>query len=291
MSNTAASGNLATTAATAASTILASASTLRSPTTNLAPVAASARASASALAASALALSASFPASMSLRLSVPISASSSFLSVTGTTAVSSARDSSPTSSLSASPFNAAAFFVRSRSSAPSANAASAFACVTPTTRRTPRPSPSSLSSANRPISRVLATCVPPQNSMAYLPHSAVLGASSICATPGPPTATTRTGSGYCSPKTARRPSISLAASNGDTCVCTSSAASICALTAVCASASSASLSGLPYAKSNRSLASSTSEPRCSHATPSASRSAQLNTCVAVWFFAIGARRA
>ena len=146
-------------------------------------------------------------------------------------------------------------------------------------------------SANLPISPAFLTWVPPQNSVEYCSHSPVVGASIIWLTPGPPMASTRTGSGYCSPKTARSPLIFCASSSADTCVCTSSFAAICALTCSCVALSSSGVSGLLYAKSKRSLSASHSEPRWSHALPSAFLSARLTMCVDVWFLAIGARRA
>ena len=57
------------------------------------------------------------------------------------------------------------------------------------------PSPSSVMRAYDLISAVLETCVPPQNSVEYCAHSALVGAAIIGPMPGPPTATTRTWAG------------------------------------------------------------------------------------------------
>eukprot|EP00966_Prymnesium_polylepis_P086462 2001351-Prymnesium_polylepis.1 len=60
-------------------------------------------------------------------------------------------------------------------------------------------------------------CVPPQNSTEKGFHLSSLGASSMSCTDVPPMATTRTGSGYCSPKTARSGPISRASSSDASC--------------------------------------------------------------------------
>mmetsp|Transcript_24074 Transcript_24074/g.61500 ORF Transcript_24074/g.61500 Transcript_24074/m.61500 type:complete len:293 (-) Transcript_24074:2256-3134(-) len=291
MRRTGASGSLAVSAAMAPSSALASASAASSFTIGAVGEATpSARASASALAASAAALAPPLAASATFFLSAMTLSCSFLRSTAGMVAASSSLSSSAASAVNAVPESPSAFAKRSPRVAASANAASAFAYVTPSTRRTPRPRPSSVSRANFWTSDELLMCVPPQNSDEYCDHSASAGASIICCTPGPPTATTRTGSGYCSPKTARRPLIWRALSSALIWICTGSEAAICAFTRSCTSCNSASVSGLPYAKSKRSLSASHSEPRWSHAVPRAFMMAWLSMCVAVWFFAIGARR-
>ena len=78
--------------------------------------------------------------------------------------------------------------------------------VVATIRRMPFAMPDSSVITKSLISPVRATCVPPQNSILVLRH---FGFSMSCAISSTSYSsdTTRTGSGYASPKTARRPGI------------------------------------------------------------------------------------
>mmetsp|Transcript_27215 Transcript_27215/g.43670 ORF Transcript_27215/g.43670 Transcript_27215/m.43670 type:complete len:236 (+) Transcript_27215:282-989(+) len=87
--------------------------------------------------------------------------------------------------------------------------------VMPTTRRTPFATAVSSTSANSDNTSVFETWVPPQNSIEYSFHFSLLGSANSSSTVGP-IETTRTGSGYLSPKTARKLLISFALSRGTT---------------------------------------------------------------------------
>mmetsp|Transcript_30018 Transcript_30018/g.63664 ORF Transcript_30018/g.63664 Transcript_30018/m.63664 type:complete len:226 (-) Transcript_30018:2158-2835(-) len=95
-------------------------------------------------------------------------------------------------------------------------ATSASLIVTPVILLTPLAIPSSLSSTNPPASDVFFRWVPPQNSTLYAFHCASWGFPRICVTGAGLTATTRTGSGYTSPNTARSEDIFWASSSGAT---------------------------------------------------------------------------
>mmetsp|Transcript_1474 Transcript_1474/g.4727 ORF Transcript_1474/g.4727 Transcript_1474/m.4727 type:complete len:376 (+) Transcript_1474:567-1694(+) len=276
---------------TAASTLLVSASIWSSAAKKGVPaVKPAASASASAFAASASSAASSLPAWMACTLSALTASAKCLRWSAGMTADASIRDSSAASGSISMPVSFWAAWMRAAKAAASACAASALSPVRPTMRRTPPPMPSSDSSTKERGSDERPMWVPPQNSMEKSRHSGVSGEAIISPTPGPPTVTTRTGSGYCSPKTARRPLIVLAESSATTCVCTARSALICRLTASCAAASCSTVRGLLYAKSKRSLSASHSEPRWSASAPSASRSAWLSMWVDVWLRAIGARR-
>ena len=124
----------------------------------------------------------------------------------GMTAVSTTPLSVAISFSSAAPDMAPHAATRAATSAAVAKAEAAPPLVAPVMRRTPLAMPSSDSSTNSPASPVLARWVPPQNSIEYVFHSSAAGEASNSSILGP-TLTTRTGSGYTSPKTARKPLI------------------------------------------------------------------------------------
>mmetsp|Transcript_20109 Transcript_20109/g.63249 ORF Transcript_20109/g.63249 Transcript_20109/m.63249 type:complete len:284 (+) Transcript_20109:355-1206(+) len=193
---------------------------------------------------------------------------------------------------------------RSLTSRATACAAAARSRVHATNRRTPLAMPCSSSNANPTASFVLRRCVPPHSSTDKPFHRAETGADLMSET-APPTATTRTGSGYASPFIARSASTAMASSSGVSLQSTTKAASMTSAQSFSAAASSSALNGLSQAMSNLSRSSSTCEPRCAQrSTPvfsastfapsrppsNTSRSAKFNTCVMVWFGATRVRR-
>ena len=122
-------------------------------------------------------------------------------------------------------------------------------------RRTPAATPLSEAIANRPMSPVARTCVPP--------HSSVLK---------PGTDTTRTVSPYFSPKSAIAPAA-IASSVSFTSVVTGVFSRIRALTIASISSHCSRVTALKWAKSNRSRSGATSEPACLTCGPSTCRSA------------------
>ena len=106
---------------------------------------------------------------------------------------------------------------------------------------------------NSPTWEVWARCVPPQNSAAVARVASVAGSAV-------PTETTRTGSGYFSPKTARTPSIFIASASGISLAATASSARIRRFTNRSTSASCSAVTALSLEKSNRSRSGSTTLP-------------------------------
>ena len=128
-----------------------------------------------------------------------------------------------------------------------------------------------------------ATQVPCGSNAVYCPFGAaapVAVPAGALATGG--SATTRTGSGYFSPNTARTPATLFAWVSG------ASAASTFRffVMACCTSCSTLAIydavMARPKLKSKRRRSSATMLPRCCTSSPSTSRSAQLSRCVPVW---------
>mmetsp|Transcript_44317 Transcript_44317/g.108313 ORF Transcript_44317/g.108313 Transcript_44317/m.108313 type:complete len:264 (-) Transcript_44317:366-1157(-) len=92
--------------------------------------------------------------------------------------------------------------------------------------RTPLATASSCTSVNALASSVLPTCVPPHSSRLAPAHASLSGALTISATLLP-MLSTRTGSGYFSPNTARSPLMLIAVSRGMTSASTGSFWAIC----------------------------------------------------------------
>mmetsp|Transcript_8414 Transcript_8414/g.37928 ORF Transcript_8414/g.37928 Transcript_8414/m.37928 type:complete len:241 (-) Transcript_8414:1905-2627(-) len=161
------------------------------------------------------------------------------------------------------------------------SAAAAAPLVAPTIRRTPFAMPSSERRTKSVASEVFARCVPPQNSMEYPFQSSASGVASRSSMDGP-TETTRTGSGYTSPKTARSPEMAFALSSATSRVCTESAALTWSRTSASTFLISSADIALECEKSNRSFSSSTSEPFWSTESPRTWRRAWLSTWVMVW---------
>mmetsp|Transcript_21835 Transcript_21835/g.35157 ORF Transcript_21835/g.35157 Transcript_21835/m.35157 type:complete len:210 (+) Transcript_21835:466-1095(+) len=155
---------------------------------------------------------------------------------------------------------------REASSAPFLSAEAAAPLVTATILRTPLAIAVSSVITKLSASAVFITCVPPHNSTLYPPHFSSLGADCISNTLAP-TLTTRTGSGYASPNTARRLLMACASFSGITLVSTGMAFSITALTVSSTSFISDAVRAFLYEKSNLSFSSSTSDPLWSISGP------------------------
>mmetsp|Transcript_8681 Transcript_8681/g.27685 ORF Transcript_8681/g.27685 Transcript_8681/m.27685 type:complete len:262 (+) Transcript_8681:268-1053(+) len=140
------------------------------------------------------------------------------------------------------------------------NAWRARSPVRQTTRRMPCASAPSETVANALACEVLRMCVPPQNSIEYLLPQSCVGSASKCST-GRPIDTTRTGSGYFSPKTAVSPLISRARSSGTSAQWTCSRAAMTAAHLRSTSASCSGVTGPSLEKSKRATPASTLEPR------------------------------
>mmetsp|Transcript_57753 Transcript_57753/g.137442 ORF Transcript_57753/g.137442 Transcript_57753/m.137442 type:complete len:201 (+) Transcript_57753:536-1138(+) len=172
--------------------------------------------------------------------------------------------------------------------------ASRAAClVTHTRRRMPLAVPSSPITAKSIASRVLSMWVPPQNSTESWSHSSLSGVARSCSTVcfTGPTETTRTGSGYTSPKTARSDLICFASASGTSLRWESNSPLITSRTSLCTLSTSSTVMGLLYEKSKRSLSGPTIEPRWSIWCPSRTlRRAQLSKWVVVWLAATADRR-
>ena len=143
--------------------------------------------------------------------------------------VVSNRAISATSASIASPSSDATASMRRLSSTAESFAARAAAPVNPKHRRTPADEAPSESSTKDPASAVVCKCVPPQNSVDNSFHRGSLGAASSASIVDP-THTTRTGSGYCSPKTARTPLIARAFARSTVAICTGSLREIASFT-------------------------------------------------------------
>mmetsp|Transcript_36931 Transcript_36931/g.91247 ORF Transcript_36931/g.91247 Transcript_36931/m.91247 type:complete len:301 (+) Transcript_36931:740-1642(+) len=233
------------------------------------------------IAASLAAPIASFASAVIFLVITTISSRISARSTAGITAVSTMPLSVAISCASSGPLRASHALTRAATSAAVASAARAAPLVAPTMRRMPFATPSSDISTNSSASAVLPRWVPPQNSMENPFQSSLPGdasRSSILA----PTLTTRTGSGYTSPNTARSPLMALAFARGTSRVSTASLRAICVRTMASAALTSSMLIALLCEKSKRSFSSSTRLPFWFTSSPSTVRSAKLSTCVSVW---------
>mmetsp|Transcript_118299 Transcript_118299/g.346555 ORF Transcript_118299/g.346555 Transcript_118299/m.346555 type:complete len:232 (-) Transcript_118299:1854-2549(-) len=143
---------------------------------------------------------------------------------------------------------------------PSCLAFWAAAPVAATIRLTPLAMAFSSRIANVPASAVFVMWVPPQNSTDWDRHSSFEGDSSKSPTDAAPTVTTRTGSGYTSPATARTPVMLIAVSSGTAVVVTGvpDATTPCTKSSTRLSFAMLTLSAL---KSKRRLSAVTREPR------------------------------
>lgn len=203
---------------------------------------------------------------------------------------------------------------RRSNSAASVMASRASIPVTAIIRRMPLAIPDSSVITNSLISPVFATClkgailsaskgireqktthVPPQNSTLVSIH---FGSSRARSSSLYLRVTTRTGSGYVSPNTARRPGILRAAGRVRSCPYTGTSSlihwrQISSMRCISLPAPS-HLTGDLYEKSKRSLVGATSDPLWSSplsiAGSSTVRRAWLRMCVAVWFERSGRRR-
>mmetsp|Transcript_18019 Transcript_18019/g.55923 ORF Transcript_18019/g.55923 Transcript_18019/m.55923 type:complete len:338 (-) Transcript_18019:1789-2802(-) len=185
---------------------------------------------------------------------------------------------------------ALALATRATKASPTAMASLAAPRVMASTRRMPLAVPSSCTIAKASACEVLLRCVPPQNSIDSFFHLASEGAASSSSTLAP-TDTTRTGSGYVSPKTARRPLMARAASSGASLAYTGSASAMSLRTMPSTLASCSGVTGFGCEKSKRSRSAVLSEPFCAMWSPSTSRSAKLSECVHVWLGSTSKRRA
>mmetsp|Transcript_14775 Transcript_14775/g.33778 ORF Transcript_14775/g.33778 Transcript_14775/m.33778 type:complete len:252 (-) Transcript_14775:68-823(-) len=169
---------------------------------------------------------------------------------------------------------------RELSAAPAATASAASWPVTPTTRRTPLATALSSTRAKPPRLSVLGTCEPPQSSIENPSHRASSGAARSSGTVGPMD-TTRTGSGYRSPKTARKLLMARALSRGTVWMSTGSCAPTDSRTSSSTRAHSDGVIACEWEKSKRALLSSTREPFCETPSPSTWCSARFIMCVSV----------
>ena len=159
-------------------------------------------------------------------------------------------------------------------------AAIAATPATAVMRRTPVLSAPSLIMANERASWLDGKCVPPQNSTLAPRHFTFVGSARSCAIVAP-IETTRTGSGYFSPNTARTPAIFLACSSGAFAASTTLLLLMCAITNFSTPAISSLVIARVNEKSKRRRSSATKLPRCCTSSPRVSRSAQFIKCVAV----------
>mmetsp|Transcript_14322 Transcript_14322/g.35931 ORF Transcript_14322/g.35931 Transcript_14322/m.35931 type:complete len:260 (-) Transcript_14322:1277-2056(-) len=126
-------------------------------------------------------------------------------------------------------------------------------------RRMPFATASSWMRVKAFASSVFFTCVPPQSSRDALVHLSLSGSSSMSPMELP-IESTRTGSGYDSPNTARSPLIAMASWRGTTCASTLFFSATCARQ-MSSTSLSCSVDRAPLAvKSKRSFASSTRDP-------------------------------
>ena len=147
----------------------------------------------------------------------------------------------------------------------SSTRASAPSPVTASTRRMPAAIPVSAMSLNRPMSPARATCVPPHNSTEK----------------SPPIFNTRTCSSYFSPNRDMAPDFN-ASSSGIRRISVSMFSSILRLTSRSISNNCCSETGSGWEKSNRNRSGATREPCWVTCSPSTSRNAACNRCVAEW---------